>query len=251
MPPLISVKGLCKSFGGLTAVVDVSFEIQAGEIIGLIGPNGAGKTTLFNCISGFTRPTSGRVEFAGRDITGWLPEEVCHLGLARTFQVVRTFPDMSVLDNVLIGAFARTVSRAEAERGAREVLELTGLASKAGLLGRNITIADKKRLELARALATHPRLLMLDEAMAGLNPAERQAAVELVRSIQAQGVTILMVEHVMQVIMPISKRVMVLNYGRKIAEGAPEIVAHDENVIAAYLGAKYRQQAPSLPGPAA
>lgn len=240
---MLKVENVTKVFGGLTAVDHVSFEVNAGEIVGLIGPNGAGKTTLFHCISGFYKPTGGRIYFNGCDVTGQSPEKICHLGLTRTFQLVRTFPEMSVLENVVIGAFARTHSRSHAEAEAWRVLEITGLTRKATFPAKSLTIADKKRLELARALATRPRLLMLDEVMAGLNPAERQAAVELVRTIQAQGITLLMVEHVMEVIMPISKRVIVLDYGRKIAEGSPEQIVRDENVIAAYLGEKFRRHA--------
>jgi len=237
---LLDIQGLTKSFGGLIANDDVSFAVAEGQIVGLIGPNGAGKTTVFNCVSGFFKPMKGRVRFAGHDITGWAPQRVCHLKVARTFQIVRTFPDLTVIENVMVGAFARTGNRGQAERAARDVLELTGLAGKAEVRGGSLTIAEKKRLEMARALATRPRLLMLDEVMAGLNPAERQAAVDLVREIRADGITILMVEHVMEVIMPISDRIVVLNYGRKIAEGAPEAIARDDQVIAAYLGDKYR-----------
>lgn len=240
---LLSIEQVTKTFGGLTAVDRVSFDVHVGEIVGLIGPNGAGKTTLFHCIAGFHKPTHGRIYFDGQDITGKPPHEICHLGLARTFQIVRTFPEMTVLENVMVGAFAHTHRRVHAEAEARRILELTGLSDKAHLPGRSLTIADKKRVELARALATRPKLLMLDEVMAGLNPAERQAAVSLVRTIQAQGITILMVEHVMEVIMPISQRVVVLNYGRKIAEGPPDQVVRDENVIAAYLGEKFRHYA--------
>lgn len=242
MSALIQVRELTKNFGGLAAVSQVSFEVDASEIVALIGPNGAGKTTLFNCLSGFLKPNGGAVHFAGRDITGWSPERICDFGITRTFQMVQTFADMTVLENVMVGAFARTNRRREAETIAREILEMTGLASKARWFGRGLTIADKKRLELARALATRPTLLLLDEVMAGLNPAERQAAIELVRKIQSLGIAILMVEHVMEVVMPISRRVIVLDYGRKIAEGAPEAVVRDENVVAAYLGEKYKRQ---------
>jgi len=237
---LLEIQGLTKIFGGLTAIDDLSFRVEEGEIVGLIGPNGAGKTTVFNCVSGFYEPTKGRLHFAGHEITGWAPHRICHLSMARTFQIVRTFPDLSVLENVMVGAFSRTGNRGQAKQAARRVLELTGLAAKADMRGGSLTIADKKRLEMARALATKPRLLMLDEVMAGLNPTERQAAVELVRRVRAEGLTILMVEHVMEVIMPISDRIVVLNYGRKIAEGRPETIALDDQVIAAYLGEKYR-----------
>lgn len=240
---MLRIENLTKVFGGLTAVDNVSFEVKAGEMVGLIGPNGAGKTTLFHCISGFYKPTRGQVWFDGQNITGQSPDVICHLGLSRTFQIVRTFPELTVLENVMVGAFAHTSSRKQAESEARRVLELTGLTPKATVLGKNLTIAEKKRLELARALATRPKLLMLDEVMAGLNPAEQQAAVELVRTLHAQGITILMIEHVMEVLMPLSQRVIVLNYGRKIREGVPEQVVRDEDVIAAYLGEKFRRYA--------
>lgn len=243
MAPLLEIDKVCKDFGGLTANQDISFTVESGQIVGLIGPNGAGKTTLFNCISGYYKPTRGRVQFQGRDVTHLSPEQVCHAGIARTFQIVRTFQDMNVLENVMVGAFARTQNRARAEAAAWDVLRLTGLAEKARARGSGLTIADKKRLELARALATQPRLLMLDEVMSGLTPTESRAAIDLVRQIQAQGVTILMVEHVMEVIMPISSRVIVLNYGRKIAEGTPEWIAQHEDVISAYLGEKYQRNA--------
>jgi branched-chain amino acid transport system ATP-binding protein len=243
MTALLELDRVGKRFGGLEANRDVSFAVAEGEVVGLIGPNGAGKTTLFNCVSGFFPPTGGRIRFAGRDITGWPPDRVCHAGLARTFQVVRTFPDMTVLDNVIVGAFARTNRTAAARAAATELLAFTGLAARASAPGGSLTIAEKKRLELTRALATRPRLLMLDEVMAGLNPSERAEAVALIRAIRARGVTILLVEHVMEVVMPISDRVVVLDSGAKIAEGPPAAIARDPAVIAAYLGEKYRRRA--------
>lgn len=240
MPPLLRVQGVTQRFGGLVANNDISFDIDEREIVGLIGPNGAGKTTLFSCLSGFYRPTAGQIHFAGRDITGWSPERVLHAGLARTFQVVRSFPEMTVLDNVMVGAFARTNSRREARGQALDLLAFAGLESKRDQLARGLTIADKKRLELTRALATRPALLMLDEVMAGLNPKERQGAVALIRAINARGIAVLLVEHVMEVIMPISHRVVVLDHGVKIAEDVPEAIVRNEDVIAAYLGDKYR-----------
>ncbi|MDI3340440.1 MAG: ABC transporter ATP-binding protein [Sphaerobacter sp.] len=239
---LLEVDGVTKQFDGLVANQDVSFHVEEGEIVGLIGPNGAGKTTLFNCISGFFPPTRGTIRLDGTDITGWAPERVVHQGLARTFQVVRTFPDLTVRENVMIGAFARTNSTAQARRIADELIAFTGLASRADVLGANLTIADKKRVELTRALATGPRLLMLDEVMAGLTPTERVQAVELIRAIRERGVTVLLVEHVMEVVMPISHRVIVLDSGRKIAEGPPAAIVENPEVIAAYLGEKYRPQ---------
>ena len=243
MAALLELDGVSKRFGGLEANRDVSFAIDEGSIFGLIGPNGAGKTTLFNCVSGFFPPTAGRVRFAGRDITGWPAERVVHAGLARTFQVVRSFPDMTVVDNVMVGAFARTHRAATARARAEELLALTGLAHRAGALATSLTIADKKRLELTRALATEPRLLMLDEVMAGLTPAERAQAVALIRAVRERGTTILLVEHVMEVVMPVSDQVVVLDSGRKIAEGPPAEIVRNPDVVAAYLGEKYRPHA--------
>ena len=237
---LLEVRDLTKRFGGLVANDRVSLQVDEGEIVGLIGPNGAGKTTLFNCIAGTDRPTSGQVLFEDEDLVGRAPEAICRRGIARTFQIVRTFRDMTVLENVMVGALLRAGDTREARAAALEVLEMTGLAPKRSVLGAGLTIADRKRVELARALATRPRLLMLDEVMAGLNPRERQQAVDLVRMAHRQGISILMVEHVMEVIMPISDRVVVLTSGRKLLEDRPEAVARNEEVIKAYLGERYR-----------
>jgi len=235
----LEVKDLIKDFGGLRANDHVDLQVNQGEIVGLIGPNGAGKTTLFNCIAGYYPPTSGAVTFQGENITGLPAYEICRRGIARTFQIVRVFKDMPVLDNVMVSAFNRTKSAAVARRKALEVLDFCGMGSKKMMLAASLTIADKKRLEVAKALATAPALLMLDEAMAGLNQTETAEAVELVKKMEKAGLTILLVEHVMEVVMPISKRVVVLDYGRKIAEDAPEKVIHKEEVIKAYLGDKY------------
>ena len=237
--PLLEVQGLSKHFGGLVANDRIDLRVDKGEIVGLIGPNGAGKTTLFNCIAGFYPPTGGNVQFKGEDITGLPPNEICLRGIARTFQIVRVFKDMSVLDNVMVGAFSRTNSAAGAKQKALEVLDFCGLAAKKSQLAGGLTIADKKRLEFTKALATEPSLLMLDEAIAGLNQTETAEAVELVKKVRETGITVLLVEHVMEVVMPISSRVVVLDYGRKIAEDIPEKVIHNEEVIKAYLGDKY------------
>jgi len=236
---LLEVDQLTKNFGGLMANDHVDLIVREGEIVGLIGPNGAGKTTLFNCIAGFYPPSSGTVRFKGENITGLPSNEVCRKGIARTFQIVRIFKDMSVLDNIMVGAFNRTGSASQARKQALEVLDFCGLLSKQEMLAGGLTIANKKRLEVAKAYATRPALLMLDEAMAGLNQTETVEAVELIKKIQKSGVTIVLVEHVMEVVMPISNRVVVLEYGRKIAEDTPEKVIHNEEVIKAYLGDKY------------
>jgi branched-chain amino acid transport system ATP-binding protein len=236
---LLQVNDLTKRFGGLVACDRVSVEIQEGEIIGLIGPNGAGKTTLFNCIAGFYPPNAGRVTFAGQDITSLPPDRVCQLGIARTFQVVKIFKDMTVLENLMVGGFVRSLNTRKVHQEAMETLNFTGLTEKRDMLGGSLTIADKKRLEIARSLMTKPRLLMLDEAMAGLTQKETQDALELIHKLHEQKITLFLVEHVMEVIMPISHRVVVLEYGKKIAEDVPEKVSNNEEVIKAYLGDKY------------
>lgn len=238
--PLLEVEGLSKRFGGLLANQDVTFAIYPGEVVGLIGPNGAGKTTLFNCITGFYRPDGGRVRFEGVDITGWPPDKICRAGIARTFQVVRVFRGLTAFENVMVGALLRNPNPRRAAEVARDILDLTGLSAQADELVDGLPIALKKRVEMARSLATGPKLLLLDEVMAGLNPKERQAAVELVRRIRTElGVTVLMVEHVMEVVMPLSDRVIVLDFGVKIAEGRPQEVINNPEVIKAYLGERY------------
>ena len=237
MAPLLYVESSTKRFGGLLANRDVSLAMEAGEIVGLIGPNGAGKTTLFNCITGYMHPDAGRIVFGGREITNTRPESICALGVARTWQVVRAFGRMTVLENVVCGALARTSRIAHARARAGDLLDFTELRDRGDAPAATLTLADKKRLEIARALATRPKLLLLDEAMSGLTPLETAAAVRLVRRIHAElKVTICVVEHVMEVVMPLSHRVVVLDYGVKIADGVPGDVVRDEQVIRAYLG---------------
>jgi len=239
MAPLLSVEAATKRFGGLLANKDISLAIEPGEIVGLIGPNGAGKTTLFNCITGYMHPDEGRIAFDGADITHTRPERICGLGVARTWQVVRAFGRMTALDNVICGALERTNRVAEARARAADLLDFTELGARKHVAAANLTLADKKRLEIARALATRPRLLLLDEAMSGLTPREAAAAVQLVRRIHEElGVTICVVEHVMEVVMPLSHRVVVLDGGVKIADGRPHDIVRDELVISAYLGAR-------------
>lgn len=230
---------LTKSFGGVGANSAVDLQVNAGKIYSLIGPNGAGKSTLFNCIAGFFPPTSGKVIYRGKEIQGLPPYEVCGLGIARTFQIPKTFLDMTVIDNVMVGALRQTSNVSSARDHAREVLDLCSLGHKKSVIAKSLTIADKKRLELARALATRPKLLMLDEVMAGLTPVEQQQAVELVHQIHDQGVTILLVEHVMEIVMPISDWVFVLDLGVKIAEDIPAKIVQNRRVIEAYLGETY------------
>ena len=238
--PLLAVEGLTKRFGGLTANEDVSFTVREGEIVGLIGPNGAGKTTVFNSLAGFFAPSAGSIRLRGEEIAGRPPEAIAGRGLARTFQIVRIFKCMTVLENVLVGALLRHHAIPRALAKAREALRFTGLAWRAEDPAGRLTVAEQKRLEVTRALATEPRLLLLDEVMAGLTAAEVQEAVEMVRRIQARGIACVVVEHVMEGIMPIADRMLVLERGRLIADGPPRAIAHDPAVIAAYLGEEYR-----------
>jgi len=236
---ILTVENVTKRFGGLTALDGVSFKVRRNEILGLIGPNGAGKTTLFNVISGVYKPEIGRVLFKDIDITGWPPHRVARLGIARTHQIVKPFPDLTVKENVMVGAlFGRKwLGELEASRIADEVLEFVGLKEKADFLARSLNVQEKKRLELARALASEPELLLLDEVLAGLTPAEVKQMLEVLRDVRKEkGVTIIMVEHVMHAVMEISDRIVVLHFGKKIAEGSPEEVANDPNVVTAYLG---------------
>ena len=238
MAVALSARSLRIAFGGLPAVDDVSFDVAEGEILGLIGPNGAGKTTLFNLVSGYLRPSSGEIHLGDRNVTGLKPWALARLGVSRTFQVVRPFPRLTVLGNVAVGAHLRHRSRSEAERAAREVLGFLGMERLADAEAGSLSLPSRKRLEIARALAIEPRLLLLDEVVAGLNPAEAEEIIGLIRRVRERGVTIVIVEHIMRVIMGLSDRVVALSYGRKIAEGTPQAVAADPSVIAAYLGSE-------------
>jgi branched-chain amino acid transport system ATP-binding protein len=233
---MLSVRRLSKDFGGLAAVRDLSFEVAKGEIVGLIGPNGAGKTTTFNLISGFITPTSGEVLFEGRPVQNLKPHRICQLGLARTFQITQPFPDITTLENVLIGAYNRHASPAAAHQKAHDALERMKLSHKARERAKNLTLIELKQLEIAKALATEPRMLLLDEVAAGLNAAEIDEILELVRELNGQGITLLVVEHIMRVIMSLSQRIVVLNFGVKIAEGSPDEISRDPRVLDAYLG---------------
>ena len=236
---ILKVEGLTKEFGGLRAIDNLSFTIEPGKIMGLIGPNGAGKSTAFNCIAGVFAPTSGQIFFNGVNINGQKPWDLCKKGMARTFQIVKPFASKSVLYNVTVGSFATCERRGEAEDKALKVLEFLGLSDKKDTRAGNLTIADRKRLEVARALATEPNLLLLDEVMAGLRPSEVDEVVEMIRMIRASGVTILLIEHIMRAIMALSEHIVVIQFGKKIAEGTPDQVACDPNVIKAYLGDDY------------
>src|SRR6476660_6264006 len=239
---LLSAQNVSKTFGSLRAVAGADLSIDEGEIIGLIGPNGAGKSTFFNCLAGDTLPTTGRIVFDNVDVTRAPPEEHARLGIGRTFQVPATFEDMTVLDNVMVGAFLRHHQRADARTQAQKVLELAGLADRAHLRARSLGTPGRKRLEIARVLATGPRLMLLDEALAGLTPAELQQAIALVKRIHELGVTLVIVEHIMEVIMTLAQRVLVFNQGHVIAHGKPREIVANEAVIEAYLGRGHRRR---------
>ena len=237
---LFRVESLNKHFGGLAAVKDVSFDIKKGEILGLIGPNGAGKTTIFNLITGFLAPDSGRVEFKGEEISGLRPpHKVCIKYIGRTFQLVKPFSNMTVLENVMVGAFSRVRSAGAARKEATRVLDFIGLLKYRDSLASSLTIADRKRLELGKALATKPELLLLDEVVAGLNPRETEEIIKIIKAVSGQGITLFIIEHVMKAIMTLSHRIIVLHHGEKIAEGTPEEISRDRSVIDAYLGEEY------------
>ncbi len=232
----LEVGKLSMFFGGLAAIKDVSFSVNKGEVLGLIGPNGAGKTTVFNVVNGFYKPSRGEVRFKDRKISGLKPHEICRHGLARTFQVVKPLRRMSVLDNVIASAFLRAPDKKEARDAALDVLRFTGLYEDRDVISRGLPLGKRKRLEIARALATQPELLLLDEAFAGLNPSELDESIGIIGRIKEKGITIMIIEHHMKVIMSISDRIVVLNYGEKIAEGTPREIQHNPLVVEAYLG---------------
>jgi len=237
---ILEIRNVTKRFGGLTANADVTIGVKRGEILGLIGPNGAGKSTLFSMIAGALPATSGSLSFAGIDITAKPGTLRCKLGIARTFQVPRSFDSMTVLENVMVGGFMRTPSSQAARRAAEEMLDFVGLGGRADIPAIELTPPEKRRLEMARALATGPKLILLDEVMAGLTPSEAKAGVELVRKVRDLGVTIIMVEHVMEIVMPLVDRAVVLHLGRVLADGKPAEVVRDDRVISAYLGERHR-----------
>lgn len=234
--PILELKSLSKSFGGLRAVDEVSFEVEPGMIFGLIGPNGSGKTTIFNLINHFFPSTSGQIIFDGQDITHLKTYQICHRGIGRTFQVVKPLKRLTVLDNIIAAAYMNTTNYNQARKSAEETLEFCGLSQYANQLARSLPIASRKRLEITRAMATRPKLLLLDETAAGLNPGELDEAIDLIKRIRDSGVTIIIVEHIMKVIMSISDHIHAINYGSTIAEGPPKEVAANPKVVEAYLG---------------
>jgi len=233
---ILQVRNLTKAFTGLVAVKDVSFDVAANEIVALIGPNGAGKTTCFNMIAGALKPSSGSVVLGGEMITGLMPEQIAVKGLVRTFQIVRPMRTMTVLENVMIGAFARTANVEQASEIAAESIRNVGLESKESALASGLTLPDRKMLELARAIAARPKLLLLDEVMAGLRPLETDRIVEIVRALKESGVTVLLIEHVMRVVVALADRIIVLHHGEKLAEGLPSEIGANPKVIESYLG---------------
>jgi len=240
---ILEARGVTKIFGGLVAVKEVDFRVEDGEIVGLIGPNGAGKTTFFNMISGFYPPNAGDVLLNGKSILGLKPNQICKLGMTRTFQIVKPFPELTVLENVMMGAFNHHAKAAAARAKATEVMEILGLAERARELAGNLPVAGRKRVEIAKALATEPQLMLLDEVMAGLTPAEMRQMIDTVRRIRETGVTMVIVEHVMPVIMNLCDRIYVLHHGEKIAEGTPAEIVADKRVTEAYLGEDFMVEA--------
>jgi branched-chain amino acid transport system ATP-binding protein len=233
---LLEIQGISKRFGGLAALTDVSYSVEKGEILGLIGPNGAGKTTLFNVVNGFYPPSKGNVLFRGERMSHLKPHQICKLGIGRTFQVVRPLRRMTVLDNVIASAFLRAKDKNEAEAITIETLRFTGLYEDRNVLSKGLPLGKRKKLEITRALATKPEMLLLDESFAGLNPSEQNELIDIIRQIRAKGITIMVIEHHMKVIMSLSDRIVVLNYGEKIAEGTPKEIGNNPLVIEAYLG---------------
>jgi branched-chain amino acid transport system ATP-binding protein len=232
----LKVDNVSRFFGGLAALTDISFGVEKGEILGLIGPNGAGKTTMFNVVNGFYAPSVGEVYFNEKKISGLKPHQICKMGIARTFQVVRPLQRMSVLDNVIASAFLRVKSRAQAVDIALETIKFTGLYDDREVISKGLPLGKRKKLEIARALATQPEMLLLDESFAGLNSAELDESIEIIRKIKARGITIMIIEHHMKVIMAISDRIVVLSYGQKLAEGTPHEIGNNPLVVEAYLG---------------
>jgi branched-chain amino acid transport system ATP-binding protein len=233
---LLEIQGVSKRFGGLAALTDVSYSVEKGQILGLIGPNGAGKTTLFNVVNGFYPPSKGNVLFRGERMSHLKPHQICKLGIGRTFQVVRPLRRMTVLDNVIASAFLRAKDKNEAEAITIETLRFTGLYEDRNFLSKGLPLGKRKKLEITRALATKPEMLLLDESFAGLNPSEQNELIDIIRQIRAKGITIMVIEHHMKVIMSLSDRIVVLNYGEKIAEGTPKEIGNNPLVIEAYLG---------------
>lgn len=238
MTLLLQVQGVTKRFGGLQALTQVTFDLPKGQILGLIGPNGAGKTTLFNTINGVYHPEEGRILFQGKDVTNKMPYHLAKMGMARTHQIVRPLNELTVRENVMVGACFghENQSLGKAGKIADEVLEFVGISSRTDQLAGSLNVAQKKRLEMARALASHPHLLLLDEVLAGLNPSEIDGMIQMVLDIRAQGITIIMIEHLMKAVMNVSDRIFVLDYGEQIAEGSPNEIANHPKVIEAYLG---------------